>query len=143
MAEHVDPAGALVARLKNDTQLATLSSSRIATERDDDWPMPAFAVLVEGPRGGPGELELGIVEERFDFKCYGPNEREARRFSDLVLQRLIPRGATRTPSGFVLAHTRVYSVRSEGGRIILHEPNVDWPYGLCALLVKYSGVRVP
>lgn len=140
-ALETDVAGAIVLRIKTFANVVSLVCGNVATQRYDSWALPNYAVLVEGPKGGPGDLDLGLVEQRFDIVCYGPDERRSKILADRLLQQLMDRSRSRGTS-FLLAHTRVYSVRCESGSIALVDPIRKWPYVTIPVLVKYGGVPV-
>ena len=65
-----DVFGALLTRLRNNVAVTALTGTRIGDEVATDWafePRKAkHAIVINGPLGGPGEMERPLYRERFE-----------------------------------------------------------------------------
>lgn len=146
-ATETDVIGACVAYGRTLTSVTALTSTRISATRQKAWVMPTYAIVVQGPFGGPGPLGAGLTEERVDWWCYGsgdePGTRE--RTAKILAARLayaLFRPDLNGPPPFVAAGTRVTDMRAAGGRIFLVDPDTGWGYVVVQSIVKYSEIPV-
>jgi len=134
---------ALQARLKASSAVVALTTTdRIADEIKAAWAFgpkgkAKYAVLIQGPFGGPGETEAPLYRERYDMWCYGPDRRTA-----LVLARTV-RAAFIPPSGgavgFTLAGACIHEIEEEAGPIALKDSVEGWWYVVQPYIVTYNG----
>lgn len=131
------PVDAVIAKLLATSTVTAITSARISGKRQDAWTMPTAAIVVYGPRGGPGDNEPapGLATERLDLFCYGTTGKNAKDLAAVVLRALSPLQGTR--GSFKLAHTRVANVRAEGGRVALTDQDTGWEYVVVPILVTY------
>lgn len=118
---------AVIAKLLATSAVTALTSTRISGRRQDAWDLTSqAAIVVEGPRGGPGADNpvVGLTTERLDLVCYGSTGKNAKDLAQTVLDALVPLPGTR--GSFKQAHVRVTNVRAEGGRIALTDPDTGW-----------------
>lgn len=134
-----DLVGAVVAHLRASAEITALTSTRISAKRQDAWALPLYAVVVNGPRGGPGEIGSGLYSERIDLWSYGPDDRTAKLLDRTMRAYLVPPGRTRAVS-FTQASTQVRTVAFETAPIFLVDPVTGWPYVVSPALFTYSGV---
>lgn len=137
-----DVFGAILSKLRDVTAITTMTSTRIADEIKSDWSFTAkraqHAIVVQGPVGGPGELESPLYRERYDIRCYGPNRLETLRLARTVRAALIPPDGGRV--GFSYGGCYVYEVADEAGPIRLIEPDTDYHVVVIPYLFTYCGV---
>ncbi len=136
-----DLAGAINSRLRSSSTIAALASTRISTARQASWNLPAYAVLIESGQGG-GEEGPGLLWERIDLRCYGPDARSAHLLWRTVDYFFCPtEGAGRRSSFTVTASgatARILKVAHEGGPLRLTEPDETWPYTWASYRVTYN-----
>jgi hypothetical protein len=130
-----DIAGAVIAHLLASPEIATVAGTKISSRRKAEWNLPAYAILVEPGRGGV-PLDPPFEDERFDIRCYGPNEKSANDLWRLVNSYLMRHDGGATD--FVAASTRVYTVTREGGPNRLLDG--DWPFTLGTYHFQYLGI---
>lgn len=140
-----DLAGAINARLRSSSAIAALAGTRISTARQTSWSLPNYAVLIEAGKGeGPGPEQPGLVNERVEVRCYGPNVYQAHllwRTLDYFFCPPVGAGSSRPSSFRVTASgemVNVTKVEREGGPLRLTEPDETWPYTWAAYIVTYS-----
>lgn len=137
-----DIIGAVIAHLRASPEIAALTSTRISSERQTTWTLPGYAVLVQGPRGGPGDLGSALYGVRLDLRCYGPTPLNATLlWRTLNAYLLVPDGSRAV--GFRQAQTNVYTVQAEGGPLRFVDPESKWPSTDATYLFTFSGVPVP
>jgi hypothetical protein len=135
-----DLAGAIVAYLRASAPVAAIVGTKVSAVRQESWALPAYAVLVETGRGGPGEIDYGpIQDERVQITTYGPDARTAHLLWRTVHVALISPDQSH-PVGFVAASTRVLVIYQEGGPLRLTDPDTNWPYTTTPYRFRYSGV---
>lgn len=136
-----DVFGALLTRLKVNAAVVALASTRIADEVRSDWDFKPrenakHAVVINGPIGGPGEMERPLYRERYDVWSYGKNRLEALRMARTVRAALIP------PDGgaiaFAVGAAHIGNIVEESGPIRLVDPDTGWVYVVQPYLVTYS-----
>lgn len=145
-----DVFGAILSKLRATTAITALTSTRIGDEVKGDRPgNPGWgftqgsaraAIVVQGPVGGPGELEMPLYRERYDVRCYGPNRLESLRLARTVRAALIPPDGGRV--GFSYGDCYVYEVAEEAGPIRLLEPDTEWHAVVIPYLITYSGAPI-
>jgi hypothetical protein len=111
-----DLAGAIVAYLRASAPVAAIVGTKVSAVRQESWALPAYAVLVETGRGGPGEIDYGPLQDAL----ISPDQSH--------------------PVGFVAASTRVLVIYQEGGPLRLTDPDTNWPYTTTPYRFRYSGV---
>lgn len=136
-----DLIGALVAHLQASAEILALTTAttRISAKRKDAWNLPGYAIVVNGPHGGPGEIGSGLYRERVDIWSYGPDDRTAKLLDRTVRAYLVPPDLSRKVT-FRQANTRVQSVLFDAAPIFLVDPVTKWPYVVTPALLTYSGV---
>ena len=143
-----DVFGAILSKLRATTAITALTSTRIADEVKGDRPGNAGwgfksgaqvqpAIVVQGPVGGPGEMESPLYRERYDIRCYGQNRLESLRLARTVRAALIPPDGGRV--GFSYGDCYVYEVAEEAAPIRLIEPDTDWHAVVIPYLFTYGG----
>lgn len=120
-----DLKGAVIAHLRASSEIAALTSTRISARLQDSWPLPDYAILVQGPRGGLGDLDAGLYAERLDLRCFGPDNRTANLLWRTVNAYLLPPLRDRAV-GFKQANTIVHTIQAEGGPIEFEDPETTW-----------------
>jgi hypothetical protein len=141
-----DAFAAIMLQLRADSYILTLTEGRIADEVKPPWGFTAerakYAIVVLGPRGGPGEIGLGMYDERYDIVVYGPTSRNASDFTRYVRAYLVPYDQT-IANGFKQANTDVRIVREEAAPTKLRDPATRWPYLTLPLRIIYDGKPIP
>lgn len=135
-----DVVGAVIARLRAATPVTALTGTRISGALQDAWPLPAYAVVVSGGRGGAGEIGPATYEERLDLECYGPDARTAAVLAATARAYLLDELRVRGVAWSAGA-TRVSTVRVGGGPIFRRDPDTGWPSYVLSVLVRFSGVE--
>jgi len=141
VATETDVIGAMVAHVRTLASVIDKTAMRISATRKKSWNLPAYAVLIQGPFGGAGDIGAGLIEERVDFWAYGPNELTSKVLAARLAFELF-RPDLNGPPPFVAAGTRVTDIRSAGGRIYIVDPDEDWQYTVVQSVIRYSGVPV-
>lgn len=134
-----DIVGAFVARGRAIAAITALTSTRISGQRQDTWTLPQYAIVVNGPRGGP-VVESPLRKTRLDLECYGPDERTSKLLAETVVQAFVPDDGT--SAVFTAAHTAVGEIAKEAEPIWLPDPATGWPRTIVPLIATYSGVGV-
>jgi hypothetical protein len=137
-----DIKGAVIAHLRASSEIAALASTRVSGRVQAAWTLPGYAVLVDGPKGGPGELGAGLYGMRFDLRCYGPDDRTAMMLWRTVNAYLLVPDGSRAVS-FYQAQTRIHAVHAEGGPIGFVDPDTDWPSTDSGYVFTFSEVPSP
>lgn len=131
-----DLPGAINSFLRAQTEITALTSTRISTVRQESWTLPGYAILIQPGRGGPGEVDDGLLmAERVDLWCYGPDARTAHALWRQVHPILCPRVGLH--NGFTAASTRVLKVELEGGPLRLVDPDEGWSYTVASYVFVY------
>lgn len=100
-----------------------------------------FIAIITG-RGGPGNIGLGLYDERIDIFCYGEDERRCKRIAGAVRMYIEPQDIVRRTS-FTRKSCNVYVLMLEGGPNTLTDPDIAyWPYTVLTYRVKYNSVPV-
>lgn len=132
-----DLIGAIVAYGRLQAAITTLTSNRFSAERKESWNLPAYAVVVNGPRGGP-PVESPRRRARVDLECYGPDSRTSKVLAETVISVFAPDFG---PSAvFTLANTQVGEIAKETEPIWLPDRENGWPRTIVPLLFTYTGV---
>jgi hypothetical protein len=132
-----DIAGCVIGHLLESSEITALCGTRISSNRKASWSLPAYAILVEPGRGGFPQ-DPPLEDERFDIRCYGPNDKSANDLWRLVNAYLLRHD--RGPVAFRSATCAVANVEREGGPLRLTDGDGLWPYTLGSYHFLYSGV---
>lgn len=142
VAAFPDAKGAFILHLQASAEIAALASSKVSGARQATWNLPSYAVWVDGPKGGPGDLGAGLYAARFDLRCFGPDQRLANLlWRTVAAYLLVPDGSRAV--GFRQAQTNVYTVQAEGGPIEFVDPDTKDPSTDSGWILTYSQVPVP
>jgi hypothetical protein len=134
-----DVTAAVITYLRAAPAVAALVGTKISARRQAAWGLPAYAVLVEGGRGGAGEWGgLPLQRERFDLTCYGPDDRTAHLLWRTVHYALLPPIGSGRLAGFTAAGTSVVTIEQEGGPLRLVDPETSWPYTVASYQFTYA-----
>lgn len=141
-----DVIGALIERLMDAPPIDDLCHGRVSGELKEEWGMsarPKFAIVVEGPSGGPGEQGPGLYRDRYDIVAYGPGTMRPKQLMRRIRAYLVPvpHGRVRA-NGFVAAHTNVLGIDEEAAPFALADPNTKWTTVRLPIIVTYSAVPV-
>jgi hypothetical protein len=134
-----DIVGAFIVRGLATSSITTLTSTRISGSRQDSWPLPAYAVVVNGPLGGP-VADPPLRRARLQLECYGPDERTSKVLAETVVQAFVPDDGS--VASFVAAHTAVGEIEKETEPIWQPDPVNGWPRTIVPLIATYSGISV-
>lgn len=147
VTELPDVVGCLIERLLASPAVVELASSRVSGELQPDWGMsvkPKYAIVVDGPLGGSGEIGPGVYEDRFDVLTYGPNPLRQKQLMRRVRPYLVPVGHGQPiANGFHAAHTSVLGIVEESAPFSITDPDTHWSVGRLPIRVRYSGVPLP
>ena len=130
-----DLIGAIVAYARLQSALTTLTSTRISGERKASWGLPAYAIVVNGPKGGP-PVEAPRRRVRVDMECYGPDSRTSKVLAETVVSVFAPDSGPSTT--FNLANCRVGEVSKEAEPIWLPDREQGWPRTIVPLLFTFT-----
>lgn len=136
-----DALGAAIARLRADVDTLAAAQSRISGRRQDVWPLPCRAIVVQRVGGPGGDYDVLHQFIRVQLDCYGPDDRTAAEVWRTAHLALCPHPPL--PNSFTLAHTRVYSVRQEAAPVSLPDGNGQWPRMIAGYILRYSEVAAP
>jgi hypothetical protein len=135
--------GAILSKLRASSAVTALVSDRIGDEVKPAWDFQSkrakLAVVVNGPVGGPGELEQPLYRERYDLWCYGPDRLNALKLARTVRAALVPPDGGRA-GGFRYGDCYVHEVAEEAGPIRLIDPDLGWVYVVQPYVFTFSGV---
>ncbi len=134
----LDLIGAITARAQASTPITSLTT-RISGARGDAWPLPAYALWIDGPKGGP-VLDAPLRRSRVDLHCYGADGRTSKLLAQRVIQVFVPMDGT--SAAFTTAHTAVGEVELEAEPFYLPDPDTGWPETIVPLLFTYVGIPV-
>lgn len=139
-----DVFGAILSKLRATAAITALTSTRIGDEIKPAWGFTeksaATAIVLVGPTGGPGEMEMPLYRERYDVRCYAPTGYDAARLARTVRAALIPPDGAAV--GFTYGDADVLEVAEEAAPIRLVEPDTRWHVVVIPYLFTYSGVPV-
>jgi hypothetical protein len=136
VAMRADVTGAVLAFLQTQPAITALTSTRISARRQPSWNLPAYAVLIQGRRGGGEDGPLHW--QRFDITCYGPDDRTADLLWRTLDYAFCPEVGGPRRNGFTAASTSVAKVEREGGPIGLTDPDTTWDYVLATYRVWFA-----
>ena len=122
-----DVTGAVIAYLRAIPAISALAGTKISARRQASWSLPAYAVLVEGRRGGGEDPESPALWQRFDLTCYGTDDRTADLLWRTLDYAFCPEVGSGRVNGFRAAATTVLKVEREGGPLGLEDPDTGWP----------------
>jgi hypothetical protein len=139
IVSYPDVIGALFTRLKASSQLMTEVTDRVGDEVKDAWGfkqrVAKKAIVVDGPKGGPGPIDPPLMAWRVDLTTYGGDKRSANETMRMVLGYLVPQNMV--GEGFQGTGVYITSIEPETGPISLVDPNTEWAYSVCPLIVRF------
>lgn len=135
----LDLIGAITARAQASAPITSLTNDRISGTRQRGWPLPAYGLWIDGPKGGP-VLDAPLRCARVDLHCYGPDGRTSKLLANRVLAVFVPDDGS--SAAFVAAHTDVGEIEKEAEPFFLPDGDAHWPRTVVPLLFIYLGVPV-
>lgn len=131
-----DIIGAVVAYGRSQSALTALTSTRISATRQDAWTLPGYAIVVNGPRGGPVLADPPLRRTRVDLEAYGPDSRTSKVLAETIVSVFAP--DTGPSAVFTLANASVGRVELEAEPIWLPDPDTGWPRTVVPLILTWT-----
>jgi hypothetical protein len=133
-----DLLGAIIAYARGQGAITALTSTRISGERQKAWTLPGYAIVVNGPRGGPVLADPPLRRTRVDLECYGPDSRTSKVLAETIVSVFAP--DTGPSAAFTLANASVGRVELETEPIWLPDPDTGWPRTVVPLIFTWTRV---
>jgi hypothetical protein len=134
-----DIVGAFVVQARAIGAIAAKTNTRISGTRQTAWTLPAYAIVVNGPLGGP-PADAPLRRARLQLECYGPDERTSKELAEIVVQAFVPDDLV--SAAFTAAHTVVGEIEKESEPIWLPDPTTGWPRTIVPVIATYLGLGV-
>lgn len=130
-----DIIGGIIAFGRANATIAAEVSTRFSGTLQKAWVMPTKAIVANGPRGGPVNVDPPIRRTRIDLEVYGSNEMTSKVLAETVAS-VFASAAFRS----VTAAVDVGRIDLEAEPIWLPDPDTGWPRTVVPLIVNWTPV---